>query len=169
MGGGVLLELSHEIDYLRWIFGEVAWVSAWAGQTGVLDLDVEDSAKLQLGFLGKRGKVGPVASLNMDFVRQDPVRFCEVIGTKGTLRWNGNGGAIAHFSPGGGWRQIHGQRENCGQSYVLQLKSFLKSARNGLRPRVSGKDGLMVLKVVEAAKRSNAKKGLRIALTSGSV
>ena len=26
LGGGALLELSHEIDYLRWIFGEVAWV-----------------------------------------------------------------------------------------------------------------------------------------------
>jgi predicted dehydrogenase len=26
LGGGVLLELSHEIDYLSWIFGRVDWV-----------------------------------------------------------------------------------------------------------------------------------------------
>ena len=35
LGGGVLLELSHEIDYLRWIFGEVEWVSSWVGMSAI--------------------------------------------------------------------------------------------------------------------------------------
>ena len=28
LGGGALLELSHEIDYLMWIFGDIDWVKA---------------------------------------------------------------------------------------------------------------------------------------------
>ena len=28
LGGGVLLELSHEIDYLNWIFGKISWVNS---------------------------------------------------------------------------------------------------------------------------------------------
>ena len=44
LGGGVLLELSHEIDYLRWIFGEFNWVSAWHGKLSNLEIDVEDAS-----------------------------------------------------------------------------------------------------------------------------
>ena len=44
LGGGVLLELSHEIDYLRWIFGEFNWVSAWHGKLSNLGIDVEDAS-----------------------------------------------------------------------------------------------------------------------------
>ena len=42
LGGGVLLELSHEIDYLRWIFGEVDWVRATLLRQSELEIDVED-------------------------------------------------------------------------------------------------------------------------------
>ena len=166
LGGGVLLELSHEIDYLRWIFGEIVWVSAWAGKIGDFKLDVEDSAKIQLGFSEVHGQPGPVASLNMDFVRQDSVRFCEATGTDGTLRWDGIRGEIAHFSFGSGWRKLHKRRESRDQSYANQLKSFLHSVRDRRSPKVTGKDGLLVLKVIKAAKQSNARMGKRIPLTS---
>jgi predicted dehydrogenase len=50
LGGGVLLELSHEIDYLRWIFGEVEWIRATISQQSNLEIDVEDSAHILMGF-----------------------------------------------------------------------------------------------------------------------
>ena len=62
LGGGVLLELSHELDMLRWVFGEVDWLSGWIGRQGGLEVDVEDCAMIQMGFPD-----GPVAQLGMDF------------------------------------------------------------------------------------------------------
>ena len=50
LGGGVLLELSHEFDYLRWIFGEVTNVSAIVCKQSDLEIDVEDSAFITLQF-----------------------------------------------------------------------------------------------------------------------
>jgi len=50
LGGGVLLELSHEVDYLQWVFGDVAWVNATLTKQSALEIDVEDTAHLFLGF-----------------------------------------------------------------------------------------------------------------------
>jgi predicted dehydrogenase len=45
----VLLELSHEIDYLSWIFGKIMWARATLSKQSELDLNVEDHANLVLG------------------------------------------------------------------------------------------------------------------------
>jgi len=99
LGGGVLLELSHEIDYLKWIFGSVNWVKAHISKQSGLDIDVEDSANIILGF--KSNDVGELtASLNMDFIRHDTTRKCFVIGEKGTLLWDGFLGKVKYFAKG---------------------------------------------------------------------
>ena len=155
LGGGVLLELSHEIDYLRWIFGEVNWVRSWVGNLSDLEIDVEDSVHLILGFnlngLTKR----VVANVNMDFIRHDSTRICTLIGSEGSLRWNGHTGVIDVFKSGGNiWRRfcvITHQRDD---SYRSQWKAFLDSIAKSKNAVVDGEAGLAVLKIVEAAKSS---------------
>ena len=46
LGGGVLLDLSHELDYIRWFFGEMKSVFANIQNSGTLDIDVEDSVDM---------------------------------------------------------------------------------------------------------------------------
>ena len=41
-GGGVLRDLSHELDYLNWLFGEWTAVTALGGQISNLELDSDD-------------------------------------------------------------------------------------------------------------------------------
>lgn len=46
-GGGVLLDLSHELDYLCWLFGEIAIEDTRLGQLSNLEIETEDYAMLQ--------------------------------------------------------------------------------------------------------------------------
>ncbi|RME08367.1 MAG: gfo/Idh/MocA family oxidoreductase, partial [Anaerolineae bacterium] len=46
MGGGVLLDLSHEVDYLYWLFGPPENLTAQIQNTGALEIDAEDNVDI---------------------------------------------------------------------------------------------------------------------------
>src|SRR5262249_39063512 len=50
LGGGALLELSHDIDYILWILGLPAQLSASGGKYSNLEIDVEDMVEILLEY-----------------------------------------------------------------------------------------------------------------------
>jgi predicted dehydrogenase len=161
LGGGVLLELSHELDMLRWVFGEVEWLSAWTGRQGMLEIDVEDCAMLQMGFVA-----GPVAQLGMDFLRRDTTRTCTAIGAEGSLRWDAIAGQVARYdSDANVWVELSSVRPGRDFSYRAQIETLL-AAIDGHPGDVAaqGIDGLAVMRLIDAARLSDAQQGRRIIL-----
>ena len=73
-GGGVILELSHELDYLNWIFGPIKYVSSVINKVKKFNIDVEESY-----FSILKTKKNFLINLSVDMVRCDPKRFCEVV------------------------------------------------------------------------------------------
>lgn len=165
LGGGVLLELSHELDYLRWIFGEVAWVTAWFGRQSALEIDVEDTAHLNLGFSPKVKASAPVVALSLDFIRHDTTRICTAIGELGSLRWNGFKGLVEEHMPGSSeWKKVYEHAHQPDDSYREQWQHFLSCVQSKQNVCVTGQDGLETLRIIEAAKKSAASKSIQIPL-----
>jgi len=155
LGGGVLLELSHEIDYLSWIFGPIKWVKSHVSKQSDLDIDVEDSANIILGFKSTDGRE-LTASLNMDFIRHDTTRKCFVIGEKGTLLWNGINGQVMFFKKSGTqWDELYSSKLEREYTYKEEIKSFFLSVETITIPSISGQDGLEVVKIIENIKESS--------------
>lgn len=80
-GGGVILELSHEIDYLNWIFGPIKHVYSKINDLKKFNLDVEESYFAIFKSYNKS-----LISLSVDMVRLDEKRFCEAIYENATIR-----------------------------------------------------------------------------------
>ena len=157
LGGGVLLELSHEIDYLRWIFGEVESVTASLRKQSSLEMDAEDTAQLTMSFVGRGNDRPAIAYLTMDCIRRDSTRSCTVVGDKGTLRWDALSGLVAVFDEaGGGWQTVYEHPPRADETYEGEWRHFLSCIAGRSQPIVSGYDGLAVLQIVEAARRSSA-------------
>ena len=157
LGGGVLLELSHEIDYLRWIFGEFDWVKATLGQQSDLEIDVEDSAHLTIGFAQIDGARPLLASLNMDFIRHDTKRCCVALGDQGSLRWDGIAGTVEQYRQGEKeWVAIFKHVAQRDESYLAEWKHFLDCIQSRTSPLIGGEDGLAALRLVDAARLSAA-------------
>ena len=164
LGGGVLLELSHEIDYLRWIFGEVDWVRATLLRQSDLEIDVEDTAHLTIGFekdiFGKQ----LIANLNMDFIRHDTSRSCTVIGDKGSLRWDGILGEVSVIQADKkAWETLFVNDNGIEETYILEWQEFIKAIKEKRDPAVTGADGLRVVEIIEAA-RLSSKSGIQTAV-----
>ena len=82
LGGGVVNTLSHPLDYLRWIFGEVDSVWAFTSSAG-LGLDVEDSAEIGLRFIS-----GLAGTVHLDYVQQPGKHTLEIIGANGMIAFD---------------------------------------------------------------------------------
>jgi predicted dehydrogenase len=160
LGGGALLELSHEIDYLRWIFGDVAVVNAVLSQQSDLQVDVEDTAHLVLGFAPDTNGRRLRANLSMDFVRQDTTRTCVAIGESGSLRWNALSGTVGYL-PGGAtvWENVFVHAPQRDETYLAEWHHFLACVNAGTQPVISGEDGLAALNIIEAARASAEMQG----------
>lgn len=156
LGGGALLELSHELDYLRWIFGDVNSVNATLRRQSGLEIDVEDTAHLILGFAPAADGHQLVGTVNMDLVRHDTTRRCTAIGENGSLCWDGLTGAVEQFDAAERrWRELFRHQHQGDDSYLAEWRHFLDCVRGREKPRITGEDGLKVLQIIDAARQAS--------------
>lgn len=83
LGGGVLLDLIHEVDAARWLLGDFDTVQGAIGKFSDLAIETEDTAALILS-----RRQGPLTSIQLDYVSRTPVRRYTFTGDRGTLHWD---------------------------------------------------------------------------------
>src|SRR5215211_8792845 len=91
LGGGVIVTLTHPLDYLRYLLGEVESLWSFNGHSSPLEVDVEDVAEIGLKFMN-----GAVGGVQLNYFQRPPVHRLEIVGTEGTLRWDNADGTL-HF------------------------------------------------------------------------
>jgi predicted dehydrogenase len=152
LGGGALLELSHEIDYLLWMFGLPDKVHCNMGRFSDLDLDVEDLVNLTMEYESPKR----IINIHLDFLQKPATRKCKFIATNGTIEWDALGDRVIvagspevveaqtfDFSPSDG-----------NQTYLDEVRHFTTSIANGNDVQPNVQNGVDVMLVIEAARRS---------------
>jgi predicted dehydrogenase len=152
LGGGALLELSHEIDAAHWLAGTpLENVFGKWGQTGELDLDVEDFASLAMQFQGSAS-----AMVHLDFVQRPGGRRYRIIGSKGTLSWNSKENSVRQscFESSLESEILIPEAEDSNHSYVAQMTRFLKLVERDLCDTSHADNAINVLKCLDSLKCS---------------
>lgn len=150
LGGGVLLELSHELDHIRWILGNITSLYAHLQNSGTLGIEVEESADLIL-----INEDDLPISVHLDFNSRHPIRCSKVHGTEGELTWDAIHKKVIWY-PTVGEPQVESFDFEQEFIYLEQLNHFLDCIENGTPPVVTLEDGAATLRLVEAAKQSHA-------------
>jgi predicted dehydrogenase len=152
LGGGIILDGSHELDYIRWfVGGEVKEVSCFAGKISQLEVDVEDTAEILLKFDNN-----VITRVHLDFVQRGYSRSCKIIGEEGTITWSYPDKKVRLFTaPDNKCQEIDTPFEP-NAMYIEEMKHFIQCVKGEEKPMVDGDTGQRVLEIALAAKKSAA-------------
>ncbi len=150
LGGGVLLELSHEIDMISWIFKDVKLLWSCLRNTGELEINVEEVADLIFDV------DGAICNMHLDFLQKKPKRLYVFSGTKGSLEWNIITKEVIFYS-GEKKEIIYCERDyDANKMYLDMLNEFSSSLDGNLNNRLcSFEEAIKTVSLVEEAKQKN--------------
>tara|TARA_A100001035_G_C27715550_1_gene469312 strand:+ start:14 stop:988 length:975 start_codon:yes stop_codon:yes gene_type:complete len=149
LGGGVLLELSHEINYANWLFGPFKDCKSISINTKQLDIDVEDITKIiavnNNNFL---------VHIHLDFCSNSNERYCKLFGTLGYLKLDFNSQLIT-IKKNNSEKFIKIQLdEKYNDMYINQTNHFLDCIENNKEPIVTIDDAIETLKLITECNRT---------------
>lgn len=149
LGGGILLDASHELDLVRWLAGEARTVSALAKRLS-LPVDVEDTAAMLLEL-----RSGAMAEIHLDMVQRGLRRTMLLACEKATVELDLLAARVM-LTRARGKSVVKRFSSEHNDLYVAEARAFLRRLDgrpvNGL---VSLADGVKTLELVEAARRSS--------------
>lgn len=152
LGGGILLDGSHEIDYVTWLFGAPQEVACMADHVSQLEVNVEDCATILLRFAD-----GTRADVHLDFIQRSYSRYCSLVGPEGKVQWDLLSNAVQILRPGKEAEIVKFDFE-INNGYVAELAHFMECVRTGARPRFSLEDAVLTLRIALAARASAEEK-----------
>jgi predicted dehydrogenase len=157
LGGGVVLTLSHPLDYLRWMFGEVEQLWAFTGKISNLEINVEDYAEIGLRFAN-----GAVGNLHLDYFRRPPEHRLDIIGSEGTIEWRAETGVTRLFRPvANAWESyLPPQGFSRNDLFLAEMRHFLETVSGDCPPLVTLEDGEKSLILANAVLASAKSKKL---------
>ena len=154
LGGGVILDAIHEIDYIRWMLGEVESIACFSGRVSKLEIETEDTAAIIMRFIS-----GTIGEVHLDYIQRVYSRTCHIIGDEGTIRWDYNTGEVRYYSAETKEWQIFKNPPGWipNQMYLDELSHFLRCINGEEQPTLDIIQGELVLKIALAAKASAEK------------
>lgn len=149
LGGGVILTLIHEIDYLSWLIGKPKRVFCLADKVSNLKIDVEDVAEVLIQYDNKT-----LGEVHLDYLQRVGRRNLEIIGEKGTILWDYFDGEIKIYKNKKWSTYKLSKKWKRNQMFMDEMKHFLECVRKRKETKIPIVEGAKSLRVALAAKKS---------------
>jgi predicted dehydrogenase len=149
LGGGVILDFIHELDFMRWLFGEPVEVTAMVGKVSQLEIDTEDLASALIRF-----ESGLVVELHLDYLQPTYRRGVEIYGEAQTLIWDYIDQSVRLYTSANNSYQTFLENINTERNlmYLEEMKHFEKCLRREIKPELDIWGARAALELAEALK-----------------
>jgi predicted dehydrogenase len=146
MGGGIILDDVHEIDYACWLMGYPEKVTGFSGKFSDLEIDVEDIAEVLFQYPDK------LVNIHCDYLQRQYFRRCKICLKDGTvLEWN-YGEMVGRFGDSGNGTYVYKDGFAPNNMYIDEMKEFLFCIKTGKKPESDLENAAKVLDIALQAK-----------------
>ena len=155
LGGGIATTMTHEVDFLRWFFGDVKEIFSITKKVSDLEITVDDISAMTMVF-----SKGVIGELHLDYFARPEFKSCKIRGSKGTLYWNTDSNDVRIFyNNKNKWKIIFKAKNfERNQMFVKELDYFLKCVKNRKKTFNDIHEGIKTLEVILGAKKSSYSK-----------
>ena len=145
LGGGILLDGSHEIDYLLWMFGynKIKRIQSIIGKYSNLSIDVEDLIEIQIEY-----ENGPIISLNLNMLEPRYNRYVKIVGEKGIVKYDFTTTSLELFKTKTKVLSIFKNKQDMNGTYIKEIKYFFSCIKKKKQPEpdiISAKNVLLLI------------------------
>ena len=149
-GGGVILDLIHEIDYVTWLMGEAQEVISMNGRVSSLEIQTEDTAAILIRFMNNA-----IGTINLDYIQRTLSRSCRIVGEEGTITWDLMNQKVSwYLATDKAWHEYSYSGFQRNDRFLAEMKHFLDCLQGKAEPEVNLESGSRSLKIALAAKES---------------
>jgi predicted dehydrogenase len=150
--GTIYADYSHEWDYLRWWFGEIA--AGCAVEQTVTSVPLVQRPNVVDALLRLAG--GVTGTVHLDYLQDPGHRRITVVGDAGRLTIDAGTGMVSRSARGSTQPETIDRGEPRDHAFAAQAAHFLAVARGETEPLVGVADGIAALATAVALRRSAA-------------
>lgn len=167
--GGGRDQIMWEFPWIYQILGKPHKISAFTKKKGDFDADIFDVYDLLIEF-----ENGIIGHIMVDVIQRPQSRFCEIIGTNGTIRWEYDNKKVTIYNAENKIWEDYPEKDDykgytveipkpgfsikdvgLGESYIDEMKCFLKMIKDNTEPSFTLEDEKILLKTMYVAEKSS--------------
>jgi len=148
-GGGIALELSHELDYMMYLFGFPSQWNFFSKKVSNLEIETDDIFEGIFYF-----KEDFLCNVHLDYLQPSKKRTLKIVGSECTAECDllrKQLTLIDSNSKSEKPKTTMGDKSlfDLDTTYIDELKSFIETIQLGSKPEIDFQDGLQVLEILK--------------------
>jgi predicted dehydrogenase len=151
LGGGIIQDASHEIDYLRWLIGEPISIQSNYVNATFLEADTEAISNIIIQF-----EDNILAQIHLDFVRREYKRSLELLFENGIVDWDYSNSTVKVFDGiKKSWKTIT-FNESDNEMYLKEISHVVKCINDKIPSTIIDlNNGINTFKISERIKHKS--------------
>ena len=149
-GGGSILDQSHIMDLIHFLFGGFKTVSALNSKISSLEIEADDFAEMIVEL-----KSGIVASIHTDIFGRDHKKTLEIKGEEGNIIWDFYDNSVSVYDANKKETTVFNDfSEDFNNVYIEEINHFIACCKSEQVPIATLQDGIETMELILSSERS---------------